>query len=96
MAGDVLAEVAGDEPHLEIVFAAGADADEHVDDLAFVEVGDRIGAAGRCACEQASRDGERWSDPATQNPLHVRSSLGGVVIVVMPGLVSLCPDSAER
>ena len=47
IAGDVPADVLGDEPRLQVVFAAGADADQHVDILAAIEVGDRLRARHR-------------------------------------------------
>ncbi len=57
VAWNVLAEMAGDEPRLQVVFAADADADQHIDGLAAVEFGDRLGVRRRAchAREQARR-----------------------------------------
>ena len=41
MAGDVLADMARDEPRLQVILAADAHADQHIDGLAAVEIGDR-------------------------------------------------------
>ena len=47
IAGDVLADMAGENAGIGVVAAAGAVADDQVDGLAAVEVGDRVLRAGR-------------------------------------------------
>ena len=61
IAGDVLADMARDQPRLQIVFAADADADQHVDGLAAIEVGDRLRLRrhGRAAQQQAGNNRRR-------------------------------------
>ena len=68
IAGDVLAEVARDQPRLQVVFAADADADQHVDGLAAVEIGDRLRVGRDAVKRRASaapasiRPGGIWED----------------------------------
>ena len=45
IAGDVLAHVAREHPGIEIVAAAGGVADQQLDGLAAVEIGNRLGVA---------------------------------------------------
>ena len=55
IAGDVLADVASHQPRLDVVLAAGADPDQHVDRLAAVEVRHRIGLCRRRRNDQCQR-----------------------------------------
>ena len=53
IAGDVAADVARDQPRIDVVAAAGAVADDQGDLLALVEIGDAVGGG---AVDRASRD----------------------------------------
>ena len=55
IAGNVLAEMARDQPRVDVVAAADAVADHHVDGLALVELGRRLG--GRAAGAQHGKNG---------------------------------------
>ena len=60
VARDMRTHMASEQPRLEVVAAADVDADIHVDGLAPVEVGDRVGAgAGRGERDRRHRHGQR-------------------------------------
>ena len=63
IAGDVLAHVAGEQPRVDVVAAAGRGADDHGDLPALVELGDRVlrgGGRGRRRRHSASRPRSRF------------------------------------
>src|SRR5262249_58092852 len=80
IAGDMLADVAREHARIDVVAAAGSVADDQIDPLALVEIGNVVGARRRHG-EHERTEPQDTEQPATQathsHPLHLISAIIG-------------------
>src|SRR6266508_390623 len=63
IAGDMLGQMPGDEPRIDVVAAAGGGADDHVDLPAFEELRGRVLGRRRCDRSHGERNGQQQAAP---------------------------------